>query len=81
MEVEISHQCLWSSWLVANKIVEHGRCLHAVVNDSICESGSDTISMRSRVVDPATRSSQPDRTRALALLALVRSCREYYLPR
>ncbi len=44
---EISHQRLWSSWLMANTIVERGRCFHAVVNDSVCESGSDLFLMRS----------------------------------
>ena len=32
---------------MANTIVERGRCLHAVVKDSVCESGSDPILMRS----------------------------------
>ena len=47
MEVENSHQCLRTSWPMANTIVERGRCLHAVVKDSVCESGSDPILMRS----------------------------------
>jgi hypothetical protein len=36
---------------MANTIVERGRCLHAVVNDSVCESSSDPIPMRSTITD------------------------------
>ena len=35
---------------MANTIVERGRCFHAVVNDSVCESGSDLFLMRSTIV-------------------------------
>ena len=37
---------------MADTMVELGRCLHAVVNDSVCESGSDLFLMRSTVVAP-----------------------------
>jgi len=51
MDVENSRQCLKCSWLMANTIVERGRCLDAVVKNSICESSSDPISMRSTITD------------------------------
>jgi len=28
---------------MANTITERGRCLQAVVNDSVCQSGSDLV--------------------------------------
>ena len=34
---------------MANTIVERDRCLHAVVNDSVCGSGSDLFLMRSTI--------------------------------
>ena len=49
IEVEISHQWLWSSLLMSNTIVERGRCFHAVGSVSVCESGSDLFLMRSTI--------------------------------
>ena len=34
---------------MANTIVERCRCLHAVVNDSVSEQGSDLFLMRSTI--------------------------------
>jgi hypothetical protein len=39
---------------MANTIVERGRCFHAVVNDSVCESGSDLFLMRSTITTGTT---------------------------
>jgi hypothetical protein len=36
---------------MANTIVERGRCFHAVLNDSVCESGFDLFLMRSTIAD------------------------------
>ena len=49
-EVEISRQCLRTSRLVADNIVERGHCFRGVVIDLVCESGTDLFSMRSTIV-------------------------------
>ncbi|MEW6137502.1 MAG: hypothetical protein AB1733_04645 [Thermodesulfobacteriota bacterium] len=35
---------------MANMIVERGRCVHAAVNHSVCESSYDLFSMRFTIV-------------------------------
>ena len=39
---------------MANTIVERCRCLHAVVNDSVSEQGSDLFLMRSTIASPVS---------------------------
>ena len=36
-------------WHALNIIVERGRCAYAVVNESVCESGSDLFLIRSTI--------------------------------
>ncbi|MEW6138402.1 MAG: hypothetical protein AB1733_09230 [Thermodesulfobacteriota bacterium] len=38
-EIEVAEPRLWSSWVMANKIVESGQCFHAVVSGAVLELG------------------------------------------